>query len=823
MSHQRKQGSTKIIARFFVFIVFSVALLSLNPDSFLLGQSSTQETKQLGYALTPVPFTNVQVFDQFWSRRLETNRKVTIPHCLKQCEITGRIENFEIAGKLKTGKFRTQYPFDDSDVFKTLEAVGYVLMRNRDPELEKKADEIIAKIAAAQEADGYLYTARTIDPKNPPVPWVGPERWSNLYLSHELYNVGHLYEAAVAYYLATGKKNLLDVALKNAELLLSVFGPGKNRSVPGHQEVEIGLVKLYLLTKDKRYLDLAKFFLDERGKADGHKLYGTYSQDHKPVVEQTEAVGHAVRAQYMYAAMADVAAYTGDTAYLKALDALWKDVIGGKVYLTGGIGAAGGIEGFGPAYELPNATAYCETCASIAHILWNHRMFLHYGDARYMDALERTLYNAFLSGIGLSGDLFFYPNPLESFGQHQRSAWFGCACCPPNVARLMPQIPGMMYTVGKDNTLFINLFAASSTDVTFGDTKVTIRQETNYPWEGNVKILVLPAKETTFNLKIRVPGWAEGKPVPSDLYTYLNPEKTAVSFKLNGKKITPKMDKGYAVFNRRWRIGDTVEVEFLMPVRRVISHPAIKTNEGKVALERGPLVYCAEWPDNGGAVSNLILEDQAVLTAEWQADLLGGLMAIKGEALALKEGEKEGEVIREKQTFVAIPYYAWAHRGPGEMSVWLARNEKKARPYPKPTIASRSKVTASNNRPTRGVNDQWEPESSIDRSHPYLHWWPRKGTLEWVQYDFEKPETVSIVEVYWFDDTGEGECRVPQSWRVLYREGDQWKPVENLTPYPVTKDTYCRVEFKPVRTTGLRLEIQAQKDFAAGILEWKVR
>ncbi|MCX7973794.1 MAG: glycoside hydrolase family 127 protein [Candidatus Aminicenantes bacterium] len=823
MSYNRKKWSIKIISKFSAFIILSLTLSSLMPGSFIFGQSSVKEKKELGYALTPVPFTNVQVFDQFWSRRLETNRKVTIPHCLHQCEITGRIENFEIAAKMKTGKFKTQYPFDDSDVYKTLEAVGYVLMRARDPELEKKADEIIAKIAAAQEPDGYLYTARTIDPVNPPVPWVGPERWSNLYMSHELYNVGHLYEAAVAYYLATGKRNLLEVALKNAELLLSVFGPGKNRSVPGHQEVEIGLVKLYLLTKDKRYLDLAKFYLDERGRADGHKLYGTYSQDHMPVVDQTEAVGHAVRAQYMYIAMADVAAYTGETAYLKALEAIWKDVIGGKVYLTGGIGAAGGIEGFGPAYFLPNATAYCETCASIAHILWNHRLFLHYGEARYIDALERTLYNAFLSGVSLSGNLFFYPNPLESSGQHQRSPWFSCACCPPNVARLIPQIPGLIYSLGKDNSLLVNLFVASSTEVTFGDTKVMIRQETNYPWEGQVKILILPAEETNFILKIRVPGWALGRPVPSDLYNYLNPEKTQITFKLNGQKTNPELDKGYAVFKRSWKIGDTVEIEFPMPIRRVVSHPAVKANEGKVALERGPIVYCAEWVDNGGAVSHLVLDDQGPLTSDFRADLLGGLTIIKGEATALREGEKEGEIIKEKQPFVAIPYYAWAHRGNGEMAVWLAREEKKARPWPKPTIASRSKVTASNNRPARGVNDQWEPEASNDRSRPYLHWWPRKGTLEWVQYDFEKPETISLVEVYWFDDTGEGECRVPASWRVLYREKDQWKPVENLTPYSVAKNTYCRVEFKPVTTTGLRLEIQAQKDFAAGVLEWKVR
>mgnify|MGYP005831401663 CR=1 FL=1 len=808
-----------------------VIFLSLVPvllAGFLVGLTSLDQKEgereaALGFALNPVHFNSVQLLDNFWAQRLEINQKITVLHAIKQSEETGRIENFEIAAKLKTGKFRTQYPFDDSDVYKTLEAVSYVLMRQRDPELEKKADEIIAKIAAAQEPDGYLYTARTIDPKNPPVKWVGPQRWSNLSMSHELYNVGHLYEAAVAYYQATGKRNLLDVALKNADLILSVFGPGKNRSVPGHQEIEIGLVKLYLLTKDKKYLNLARFFLDERGRAEGHKLYGTYSQDHKPVKEQTEAVGHAVRAMYMYAAMADVAAYTGDKAYLQALEAIWNDVARGKVYITGGIGASGGIEGFGPAYELPNATAYCETCASVAHILWNYRLFLHYGDAKYIDMLERTLYNALLSGVALSGDLFFYPNPLESFGQHHRNPWFGCACCPPNVARLLPQVPGMMYSHDGSHNLYINLFATSKAEVSLGKNKILVRQESNYPWDGKVRIRIDPEVRSNFVVRVRVPGWAQGKPVPTDLYTYVDPGKTEVQFKINGKKISPKLEKGYALLGRQWKAGDVVEIDFPMQVRRVVSNPAVKTNVGRVAIERGPLVFCSEWPDNGGAVSNLVLSDELPLTAAWQPDLFGGVMVIKGEVLALKEGEREGEVIRQKQPFIAIPYYAWAHRGNGEMAVWLARQESKARPFPKPTIASRSKVSASRNQPARGVNDQWTPESSNDRSHPYLHWWPRKGTLEWVQYDFEKPAAVSVVEVYWFDDTGEGECRIPASWRVLYREDGQWKPVENLTPYLVSKDAFCRVEFKPVTTDGLRLEIQAQKDFAAGVLEWKVR
>jgi len=635
------------------------------------------------YPFSPVPMTAVRFTDGFWAPRLEINRTVTVPFALEQCESTGRIKNFEIAGGAAEGAFCTKYPFDDSDVFKVIEGAAYSLMVHPDAQLEAKIDGLIAKIAAAQEEDGYLYTARTIDPANPPVDWVGKERWSNLYMSHELYNLGHLYEAAVAYNKATGKKNLLAVALKSADLVAKVFGPGKTHGTPGHQEIEIGLIKLYRQTGKKKYLDLAKFFLDERGNSKDRKLYGEYSQDHKPVTEQSEAVGHAVRATYMYSGMADVAALTGDASYVQALDRIWDDVANRKMYITGGIGAAGGIEGFGRAYELPNATAYCETCASIGYVLWNWRMFLLKGDSRYIDILERTLYNGFLSGVGMSGDRFFYPNPLESSGQYHRSPWFNCACCPSNIVRFVPEIPGFVYAT--DNAgVFVNLYVASDSSLSLGARKVRLEQQTLYPWEGTVKIIVHPDPAGEFGLNIRIPGWAAGRPSPGDLYGYLEDLREEVAISVNGELVTPEVVQGYARLHRRWQEGDTVEIHFPMPVRRVVANAAVQDDAGKVALERGPIVYCAEWPDNGGQVTHIILSDEVSLGAEHRADLLSGVTVIKGEAAALFVGRQAGQVERRKQNFLAIPYYAWAHRGEGEMSVWLAREDALARPAPRP-------------------------------------------------------------------------------------------------------------------------------------------
>lgn len=633
------------------------------------------------YPVRPVPFTDVTVTDEFWAPRMETNRKVTIPYDFKKCEETGRIANFEVAAGKIEGKFRGHFGFNDSDVFKVIEGASYSLALYPDAELEKYLDELIAKIAAAQEEDGYIYTANTIGKYADEIfCCVSEPRWSDLRSGHELYNVGHMYEAAVAHYQATGKRSFLNVAIKNADLLCRVFGPGKNRGVPGHQEVEIGLVKLYRATGKERYLKLAKFFLDERGNTKGHKLFGPYNQDHKPVIEQSEAVGHAVRAGYMYSGMADVAALTGDADYIRAMERIWENVVSKKQHLTGGVGARHKGESFGDNYELPNKTAYNETCAAIANAMWNHRLFLLGGDAKYIDVLERVIYNGFLSGISLGGDKFFYPNPLASDGKYKfninesatRRPWFDCSCCPTNVVRFMPSLGGYVYA-HRGDMLYVNLFVEGSGTVKMGETRVCLKQKTRYPWDGRVKITVEPERSAEFSICVRIPGWAQGKPVPSDLYRYLNKSDKKVALKVNGKSIALDMEKGFARVSRTWKKDDIIELNLPMPIRRVVSNEKVEANAGRVALVCGPIVYCAEGVDNDGQVFNIVLSDDVPLEAKYREDMLGGVTVIRGKARSLYPREDGKSVETKEQEFVAIPYYAWSHRGVGEMAVWLPR------------------------------------------------------------------------------------------------------------------------------------------------------
>jgi DUF1680 family protein len=781
------------------------------------------EPPRMDYRVRPVPFTQVMFSDAFWAPRLEKNRTVTIPHNFKQSEETGRTRNFDLAaaalGGATDGAFCTRYPFDDSDLYKIIEAASYSLATHPDPELEKYLDALIAKVAAAQERDGYLYTVRTIGGP-PPVDWLGKERWSNLYMSHELYNLGHLFEAAAAHFQATGKKNLLKVALKSADLVAREFGYGRRPDPPGHEEIEIGLVKLYRATGNTKYLDLAKFFIDQRGNAEGRKLYGEYSQDHKPFIEQTEAVGHAVRAGYLYAGAADVAALTGDFDYVMALEKIWEDVVSKKIYLTGGIGAVGGWEGYGPAYRLPNASAYAETCAAIATFLWNSRMFRLRDHAKYVDVMERILYNGVLSGISLSGDRFFYPNPLASFGQHQRVPWFSCACCPPNVARILASVPEYAYGTFW-NRVYVNLYVQGRAKLRVFETDLELIQTTNYPWEGEVRVEVKPAAPANLAIYLRIPGWAMNKPLPSDLYRYADGKAGEPAVKVNGETVPFNLVKGYARVSRTWQPGDVVELSLPMPIRRVVAHEAVEADRGRVAVERGPLVYCAEWPDNGGRVSNFVLPDSAELRAEARPDLLDGVTVITGEAQAVTE--KGGRIVTEKKPITLIPYYAWANRGAGEMEVWIAREAGKARVATEPGLAARAEVTASEKavNPKR-ANDGYDPEGSDDAAS-YLHWWPKKGSLEWLEYTFKEPVRVSEASVYWFDDTGGGECRVPASWRILYKDGEAWVPVKAAGAYGVAKDAYNAVKFAPLRTTALRLEVQFQEKWSAGVHEWKVK
>ncbi len=645
-----------------------------------LAQSGTAPKQD--YPIRPVDFTKVQVTDKFWAPKMESNRVATIPFAMKLNEETGRVDNFRKAAKLKQGAFQGKR-YNDSDVYKVMEGAAYSLLLHPDPALRKQLDDLVKVIAAAQEPDGYLYTTRTIDPKNP-APGAGKERWSDLRQSHELYCAGHMYEAAVAHFLATGDRSFLSVAIKNADLLVRTFGPGKRRGFPGHQEIEIGLSKLYRVTGERPYLDLAKFFLDERGHYFGGEKHGpgdpfavynseTYLQNHKPVVEQAEAVGHAVRAMYMYAGMADVAALGGWPEYAAAIDRLWENVTGKKMYLTGGVGSREDEEGFGPDYDLPNA-GYAETCASVGNALWNHRLFLLHGDAKYVDVLERIMYNGLISGVSLDGTKFFYQNPLESAGGYGRSPWFEVACCPPNIARFLPSVPGYLYGM-TDDTLYVNLFASSTTKIDIGGAKdVEIVQETKYPWEGTVRVGINPVWSATFRLALRIPGWARNEAVAGGLYRFADASEQKVKIWLNNKPVTPAIEKGYALFKRTWRKGDVVMVSFPMPIRRVVADERVKEDAGCVALQRGPVVFCFEADDNGADVRDLVLPDGAKLQAFYRPDFLGGVEFIQGTGAIVGKGA-DGKPVTVKRDLFAVPYYSWANRGNGAMAVWLKRGQ----------------------------------------------------------------------------------------------------------------------------------------------------
>jgi DUF1680 family protein len=648
-------------------------------ENFRSLQSDLRPTeKGKDYPIEPVPVKDVHFDDLFWAARVEINWTVSIPAVFKKCEETGRIDNFAKAARLmKGGQFRGSYPFDDSDVYKVIEGAAYALMLHSDKELEAYVDSVIAKIAAAQEKDGYLYTWRALRPLGYER-WSGETRWSLLGMSHELYVAGHLIEAGVAYYRATGKRVLLDVAIKFADLIDNDFGADKTHDTPGHPNLEMALTELFRVTGDQKYLELARFFLDERGKPHERISYGEFAQEHKPVTEQDEAVGHAVRAVYLYSGMADVGVLTGNVEYVKAIDRIWENTVSKKLYLTGGIGAMGGAtEGFGANYELPNLTAYTESCAAIGNVFWNHRLFLLHGDAKYVDVLERTLYNGLISGISLKGDTFFYTNPLESDGKTPlyegtltREPWFECACCPTNITRLMASIPGYVYA-HRDNGIYVNLFGANEANIEVGGQTVKIKQDTLYPWDGAVKVTIKPGRNVEFDLHVRIPCWARGHPIPSDLYEYLEETTDEVALRVNGQSIPLVVENGFARIGRTWREGDTIELGLPMPVRRVVANERVLEDRGKVALERGPIVYCAEWVDNGGHVLNLLLPDDAPLKDEYRNDMLNGVVVVTAKALTLSSDGKSAQ-----HDLVAIPYYAWANRGQGEMTMWLRRSKQ---------------------------------------------------------------------------------------------------------------------------------------------------
>ena len=783
-----------------------------------------------GYPITPVPFTKVKVTDSFWGQRLKASRDVTIPLAFSKCEETGRYTNFEKAANPSDSYEVKGYSFDDTDVYKTIEGASYSLQTYPDKKLVHYIDSVLDIVAKAQEKDGYLYTSRTMNPKHPHE-WAGDKRWSKVEdLSHEFYNLGHMVEGAVAHFQATGSRKFLDIACRYADCVCREIGtkPGQVCVVPGHQIAEMALCKLYVLTGEQRYLDQAKFFLDYRGKT---TIKTEYSQSHKPIVEQDEAVGHAVRAAYMYAGMADVAALTGDKSYINAIDNIWNNIVEKKLYITGGIGATNNGEAFGKNYELPNMSAYCETCAAIGNVYVNYRLFLLHGESKYYDVLERSLYNGLISGVSLDGGGFFYPNPLESMGQHQRQPWFGCACCPSNIARFIPSLPGYVYAVNKRD-VYVNLFMSNTSQLSVAGKGIILEQQTQYPWDGDIAIKVAANKAGQWAMKVRIPGWVRNEGVPSNLYEFTDNLRPQYNITVNGNAVNGKLtDDGYFTIDRKWKKGDVVRVHFDMDPRTVRANNNVEADRGFVAIERGPIVYCAEWPDNDFDIMGALVNQSPKMTVE------DGTLHAKDKKVAdyyikviktdaqLLSFDKQGRLNTKDVKLSLIPYYAWCHRGSGKMRVWLSQDLSSSRPEQPATLASLSKVTASTPAASlSAVNDRLVPKDGTDRSMPYYHWWPKQGVTEWIAYEFPEASTVQSSTVYWYDDGPWGGCRVPKAWRIFFKnDNGEWQSVSGADKYPTTKGTACTVNFEPVKTKAIKIEIDLPSDNSAGLFEWSVK
>lgn len=797
-----------------------------------------------GYPITPVPFTAVKVVpNSFWGQRLEASRTITIPLAFSKCESEGRYKNFERAAHPSEEYNVTKvmpYSFDDTDPYKTIEGASYILQTYPDKKLKAYIDSVLNIIAAGQEPDGYLYTARTMNPKHPH-DWAGPARWSKEEdLSHELYNLGHMVEGAVAHWQATGSRKFLDIAIRYADCVVKEVGanPGQACVVPGHQIAEMALCRLYLATGERKYLDEAKFLLDYRGKT---SIKQEYSQSHQPVVEQDEAVGHAVRAAYMYAGMADVAALTGDKDYIEAIDRIWDNIVTKKLYITGGIGATASGEAFGKNYELPNMSAYCETCAAIGNVYVNYRLFLLHGDSKYYDVLERSLYNGLISGVSLDGGSFFYPNPLESMGQHQRQAWFGCACCPSNICRFIPSVPGYIYAV-KDQNLYVNLFMPNTSTIQVNGKNVTLTQTTEYPNNGDINIKVDKNAAGQFAMKIRIPGWVQNKVVASNLYDYTDNRRLSYSVSVNGEAVqvgSNHLKQGYLVIDRKWKAGDMVAVHFDMEPRTVRANNMVEADRGQIAVERGPLVYCAEWPDNDFDIKNLLLNQSPRFTLgqqsldpfipeaskqKLQTYTSQQMVTLTTDAQTLAFDDN-GSLVAKQVRLKLIPYYAWCHRGSGDMKVWLPQDMRATRPSTAPTLASKSKIGSSMRISSlNSIADGLVPKDGDDRSIPYTHWWPKNSSTEWISYTFPAKTKVQSSTVYWFDDQPWGGCSVPESWKIYYMDANgKWQPVTGVDGYPTIKGTACVANFDPVETTALKLEVKISETLSAGVFEWEVR
>lgn len=812
------QRNRELSRRSFVTSVAGLGLAASLPGS-------PSDQAKLDYPVKAVPLKDVEITDAFWTPRIDKIRTVTLPDLLGRTVSRGRGAD----GRL-------------------IEAASNFLAKRPDPALKNSLDSVLDR--AIEGMRSRMHT------------------WANVG-DGPFSGAGTFFEGAIAYHQATGSRKLLDAAIEVADDIDSVFGPNKRYDISNHEGIEIGLAKLYRATDNDRYLKLAQFITDVRGtRQGGREMYGSYAQDHAPVRDQTRAIGHCVRATYLYNAVTELAALTGDPGYARAALRIWEDAVTKRTYLTGGVGSYRHEEDYGDDYDLPNLGCWNEICAAVGNTLWHHRMFLFHQDARYADMMERVLYNGLLAGVSLNGDKFLYQTPLKAFPAFERQVSFGPNCCPPNITRLMAEFGNFIYA-HTDQNLYVNLFVGSQAKLQLSGTRLAIAQETKYPWDGATRITLNPENKAKFAVLVRIPGWARNEPVPGALYRYASTEKPAFSLTVNGKTVRYTLDRGYARIDREWAKGDTVELSLPMLVKRTRAHEQVADNRGMVALERGPLVFCTEGFDNNAGVFNLAVPDDAKFQYAYQQDLLGGMGTISGTVVGVSRGQDKVSVQKQPRELVAIPYFAFGNRGGTDMAVWLARDESKAVLAPRPTVASTSRATSScgngtiadnypdHKPPTiaqrlytnaqdgsgdiRAICDQLEPVNSEDESAPYLRLRPQSGDQAWVQYDFEKPAQVSSVSVYWKDD--KQYCVIPKSWRLLYQDGGEWKPVRTSATFGVEKDKYNKVVFDPVTTSALRIEIQLQAKvykkgrlgppdanylrddltwYEGGVIEWRV-
>jgi DUF1680 family protein len=774
--------------------------------------------------LTPLAIQQVRLEDEFWSPKIQTWRTVTIADCFAKFEKDGAFANFD---KIRDGSGGEHggLAWFDGLIYEMIRGAADMLAARPDPELEARLDGYIERIAAAaaRDPDGYLNTHTQLTEPG--------HRWGlnggDDNLQHDVYNASALIEAGMHYYRATGKIRLLQTAVRLANHMADLMGPPpKKNIVPGHSLGEEVMVNLHRLFRDQPalkermavpvrendYLRLAEFWLENRGNHEGRMSYGSYGQDHLPVLRQETIEGHAVRATLMCAGLAAAAAENGREDYIAAARRLWDNMVQRRMYVIGGLGAIAGHEGFGPDYELPN-DGYLETCAAIGAGFFHHNMNLLSGEAKYADELERVLYNGVLSGVSLKGDSYFYENPLAAGRQRTRWHWHTCPCCPPMFLKIMAALPGYVYARDPQG-VYVNLFVGSRAELAMAGGRLKVHQETRYPWDGDVRIAVDPERPAKFAVNVRLPAWCASPQV-----------------RLNGQVLEEMVIvRGYARIEREWKPGDTLELSLPMPVERIHAHPKVEAARGRVALQRGPVVYCLEGCDNGGPVRNLVIPPDAELKAEHRADFLGGVTVIRGGARALHR-EDWGNALYQPapreggRDFLAIPYYANANREPAEMRVWMAETPAMAEPVTRPSLAAAAEPSASHchaGDKVSALNDGEEPVASDDRKIPRFTWWDHRGTREWVQYDFNQKVKISSVEVYWWDERRiNAHCRVPESWRVVYQKDGGWHPVEGASDRTVGMDRFNRVTFKPVETRAVRLEVQLQAGWSGGILEWR--